>query len=166
MSRIAEIDRKERIDVLYDQRGTQLLAWPVRSDAPAWDPHGNGAHSVEAQVRTVEHYFDAGGAAVGAFGERQPGWRRGRRATSSTWDVAAGVPSRQRAVRATGIGSRLSEEVEQIARTAGDSEVVVSATPSENTVRFYLGRGFQPMAEPLTELLQLEPADVHMLKVL
>jgi len=33
-------------------------------------------------------------------------------------------------------------------------------------VRFYLGRGFQATAEPLAELLELEPEDVHMRKVL
>ena len=41
--------------------------------------------------------------------------------------------------------------------TPGDTEIVVSATPSENTVRFYMGRGYQPMAQPLPELLELEP---------
>ena len=61
-----------------------------------------------------------------------------------------------------GVGRRL----EKIARTAGDSDMVVSATPSENTVRFYLGRGFQPMAEPFAELFELEPEDVHMRKML
>jgi GNAT superfamily N-acetyltransferase len=69
-------------------------------------------------------------------------------------------------LRATGVGSRLSERLEQIARTAGASDMVVSATPSENTVRFYLGRRFQPMATPLAELFELEPDDVHMSKVL
>jgi hypothetical protein len=44
--------------------------------------------------------------------------------------------------------------------------MVVSATPSENTVRFYLGRGFEPMTEPLPELYNLEPEDVHMHKKL
>jgi hypothetical protein len=39
-----------------------------------------------------------------------------------------------------------------------------SATPSLNTVRFYLGRGFEPMSEPLPELYKLEPDDVHMQK--
>ena len=56
--------------------------------------------------------------------------------------------------------------LEQIVRTAGDSEMVVSATPSENTVRFYLGRGDQPTADPLAELFELEPEDVHMRKML
>jgi hypothetical protein len=44
--------------------------------------------------------------------------------------------------------------------------MVVSATPSENTVRFYVGRDLQPTAEPLAELFELEPEDVHMRKVL
>ena len=63
-------------------------------------------------------------------------------------------------------GSRLSDQLEQIASAAGDSDMVVSPTPSENTVRFYLGRGFQPMAKPLAVLFELEPEDVHMGKVL
>jgi len=32
-------------------------------------------------------------------------------------------------VLAAGIGNRLSDQLEQIARTAGDSDMVVSATP-------------------------------------
>ena len=68
--------------------------------------------------------------------------------------------------RATGIGGRLSEQLEQIARTAGDSDMVVSATPSENTVRFYLGRGFTATADPLPELIEREPEDVHLHKLL
>lgn len=43
-------------------------------------------------------------------------------------------------------------------------EIVVTATPSEHTVGFYLGRGYRPMAEPLPELFDLEPNDVHMSK--
>jgi hypothetical protein len=31
-------------------------------------------------------------------------------------------------------------------------------------VRFYLRRGFEPMAEPLPELYEREPEDVHMRK--
>jgi hypothetical protein len=33
-------------------------------------------------------------------------------------------------------------------------------------VRFYLGLGFAPMAEPLAELFALEPEDVHLRKAL
>ena len=68
------------------------------------------------------------------------------------------------ACRGRGIGGRLGDELEALARTAGDTSMVVSATPSLNTVRFYLRRGFEPMAEPLPELFELEPDDVHLLK--
>jgi len=166
LSRIAEIDRTEGIDLVYDQRGTELVARRGDWSAPAWDPDGHGEHSVGAQVRALEHYVDAGGIALGAFvdgrlvgiGVVVPHLRPSI-AQLAFLHVSAPV-------RATGIGSRLSEELERIAGAAGDSDMVVSATPSENTVRFYLGRGFRPMAEPLAELLELEPADVHLRKVL
>jgi GNAT superfamily N-acetyltransferase len=69
-------------------------------------------------------------------------------------------------LRGSGIGSLLSGELEQVAYGAGDSSMVVSATPSANTVRFYQGRGFELMAQPLPELFEREPEDVHMQKVL
>ena len=166
LSRVAEIDRSERIDVLYDQHGTELVARHGDWSAPAWDPNGHGEHSVAAHAHALEQYVDAGGIALGAF------------AGGQLVGIAVVVPHLRPRIaqlaflhvsapwRATGIGSRLSEQLEQIARTGGDSDMVVSATPSENTVRFYLGRGFQPMAEPLAELFELEPEDVHMRKVL
>ena len=56
LSRVAEIDRTERIDVLYDQHGTQLVEQYGNFSAPAWDPDGHGEHSVEAQVRALEYH--------------------------------------------------------------------------------------------------------------
>ncbi|HEV7763198.1 MAG TPA: GNAT family N-acetyltransferase [Acidimicrobiales bacterium] len=166
LSRIVEIDRRERIDVLYDQHGSELVARHGHWSASAWDPEGHGEHSVEAQVHTLEHYVDGGGIALGAFaGGRLVGVgavvAHLRPGIAQLAYLHVSAPS-----RATGIGSCLSGQLEQIARTAGDSDMVVSATPSGNTVRFYLGRGFQPMAEPLAELFELEPDDVHMHKVL
>ena len=66
--------------------------------------------------------------------------------------------------RAQGIGRHLCEELESLAREGGDTTMVVSATPSLNPVRFYLHRGFEPTAEPLPELYELEPEDVHLQK--
>ena len=166
LSRVGEIDRRERIDVVYDQHGSQLVARHGDWSSPAWDPDGHGEHSVAAKVTTLEHYVDIGGIALGAF------------ASGRLVGIAVVVPHVRPGiaqlaflhvsapVRATGIGRSLTEQTEQIARTAGDSTMVVSATPSENTVRFYVRRGFQPMAEPLAELFELEPDDVHMSKEL
>ena len=166
LSRVAEIDRSERINVLYDQHGTQLAARHGTWNASPWDPDGHGEHSVAAQVHALQYHVDMGGIALGAFARGRlvgiavvvPHLRPG--IAQLAW-LHVSAPS-----RAMGIGSRLSEQLEEIARTAGASEMVVSATPSENTVRFYLGRGFQPMADPLAELFELEPEDLHMRKIL
>jgi GNAT superfamily N-acetyltransferase len=117
-------------------------------------------------VHALQYHVDKGGIALGAFasgrlvgiGVVAPHLRPG--IGQLAW-LHVSAPWRAR-----GIGSRLSDQLEQIARTAGDSDMVVSATPSESTVRFYLGRGFQPMAEPFAELFELEPEDVHMRKAL
>jgi GNAT superfamily N-acetyltransferase len=166
LARVGEIDRTERIDVLYVQRGIRLEEQVGDFSAARWDPEGEGEHSVAAQKEALEHYVEAGGLVLGAFdGDRLVGIGvvvpRLRPATAQLAYLHVGDGSRGR-----GIGTRLSAELEGIAREAGDTTMVVSATPSLNTVRFYLRRGFEPMAEPLPELYELEPEDVHMLKSL
>lgn len=166
LRRVGEIDRSERIEVLYDQHGATLIARRGEWAAPAWDPNGDGPHSVAAQLHALERDLDLGGIALGAFAaERLVG-------------IGVVIPHLRPSIaqlaflhvdaawRAMGVGTRLAEELQQIARTAGDVDMVVSATPTGNTVRFYLGLGFQPMAEPLPELFELEPDDVHLRKAL
>ena len=166
LSRVGEIDRTERIEVLFEQHGTELVARRGSWSASAWDPDGHGEHSVDAQRQALMHYADAGGIARGAFSD-------GRLV-----GIGVVVPHMRPAItqlaflhvsqefRAAGVGTRLAADLELVARRAGDREIVVSATPSENTVRFYWGRGYRPMARPLPELLELEPEDVHMRKVI
>lgn len=166
LSRVGEIDRTERIEVLFEQHGTELVARRGSWSASAWDPDGRGEHSVDAQRQALMHYADAGGIARGAFSD-------GRLV-----GIGVVLPRMRPAIaqlaflhvsqefRAAGVGSRLAADLELVARRAGDREIVVSATPSENTVRFYWGRGYRPMARPLPELLELEPEDVHMRKVI
>lgn len=152
--------------MLYEQHGGELVAREGSWNASEWTPDGHGEHSVAAQLQALDHYFDAGGIAIGAVSNGRlvgisvvvPHLRPG---TAQLAYLHVSAPS-----RATGIGGRLCDQVEQIAHEAGDAEIVVSATPSENTVRFYRGRGFVPMEEPLAELFELEPEDVHLRKVL
>jgi GNAT superfamily N-acetyltransferase len=164
--RVGDIDRTERIEVLLEQRGTVLEPRRGTFDAAAWDEDGDGEHSVAAQRRALAHYADVGGVARGAF------------ADARLVGIGVVVPHLRpsiaqlaylhvtRAARSSGIGTRLCDDLERIAQLAGDTEIVVTATPSERTVRFYLGRGYRPLAEPLPELLALEPDDVHLGKPL
>lgn len=166
LSRVGEIDRTEFIDLVYEQRGTELVERPGNWSASAWNTEEHGEHSVEAQRHALEHYVDSGGIAFGAL------------ADGRLVGIGVVVPHLRpdvaqlaflhvtRTLRSAGIGSRLSAELEQVARGAGDSTMVVSATPSANTVRFYQGRGYEPMAQPLPELFEREPEDVHLRKML
>lgn len=163
---IRDIDRTERIESLYTQRGTRLELRTGDWSAPPWDPSGVGEHSISGQQAALEKLMDAGAIALGAFdGNRLVGigvvvtHLRPGVAQLAYLHVTDGY-------RARGIGGRLSDELEGIAREAGDTSMVVSATPSFNTVGFYQRRAFHPMAEPLPELYELEPDDIHMLKEL
>lgn len=166
LDRVREIDRSEVIDTLYVQDGTRLDSRVGEWSAPAWDTGGDGEHSVAAQQRELHALAERGALVLGAFdGDELVG-------IGAIVDaVRPGIAQLAylhvtRVQRAQGIGGRLADELERRAREAGATSIVVSATPSVNTVDFYRRRGYAPMAEPLPELLEHEPEDVHLSKAL
>jgi ribosomal protein S18 acetylase RimI-like enzyme len=162
LARVGEIDRTERIDRLYVQRGTELEAIDGDFSARSWQLEGHGEHSVAHQVEECERWAAAGGIALGAFDESRlvgmgivvPEVRPGV-AQLAFLHVSDGFRDR-------GVGRRLNDELDAIARSGGATRIVVSATPSANTVDFYRRRGYAPTASPLPELLAREPEDVHL----
>jgi hypothetical protein len=48
------------------------------------------------------------------------------------------------------------------ARERGAKRLYISATPSENTINFYLRRGCVVAAEVDPHLFELEPEDIHL----
>jgi ribosomal protein S18 acetylase RimI-like enzyme len=166
LTRVAEIDRTETIDAVYVQRGDRVEVVPGDRSVPPWDPEGTGEHSIAAQREAVVGLVASGAVALGAFkGDRLVGigvvlaHLRPGAAQLAYLHVSDGF-------RGCGIGGRLSDELERLAREAGDTSIVVSATPSYNTVGFYRRRGYEPVAEPFPKLYELEPEDVHMTKPL
>jgi GNAT superfamily N-acetyltransferase len=164
LGRVREIDRTETIDTLFVQHGERLETKHGDFSAAPWDPVGTGVHSVAAQQAELERYVERGSVCIGAFdGDTLVGIGVAR------FHVRVGVAQLaylhvSHGARGQGVGIALTAEIERLVREAGDSALVVSATPSENTVRFYLRRGFTPMAQPLPELYELEPEDVHLEK--
>ena len=166
LDRIGEIDRTERIETMYVQHGARLEERAGDWSATPWSSEGESEHSVAHQRAACELYLAAGALGLCAFeGERLVG------IGLVTPHVRPGVAQLaflhvSHGHRGRGVGGHLAAALERLAREHGDTMMVVSATPSENTVRFYLGRGFEPMAEPFPELYALEPEDVHMHKKL
>jgi GNAT superfamily N-acetyltransferase len=166
LARVREIDRTETIEGRYIHRGIALELERGDFSSPPWDIEGTGMYSVAALQAMLDSSLERGASAIGAFdsgrlvgiGVVLPHLR-----PRVAQLVALYVSS---AERGRGVGVRLCDELELVARTAGDVEMVVSATPSANTVGFYLNRGFAPMADPLPELYELEPEDIHMWKSL
>ena len=66
------------------------------------------------------------------------------------------------AYRRQGLGGRLFNLAKDMARTRGARGLYISATPSENTVDFYMQRGSVVTQEPDAELFELEPEDIHL----
>ncbi len=166
LARIGEIDRTERIETLYVQRGARLEEQAGDFSSPPWSGEGEGEYSVAHQRAECERHLAADALGLVAFdGERLVG------IGLATPHIRPGIAQLaflhvSDGYRGRGVGGHLAGQLERFAREQGDHTMVVSATPSANTVHFYLGRGFEPMAEPLPELYALEPEDVHMLKLL
>ena len=68
--------------------------------------------------------------------------------------------------RGQGVGHALVDLVCTRALELGAARLYVSATPSRNTVEFYLRRGFAPVTTPDPDLFAREPEDIHILREL
>jgi predicted N-acetyltransferase YhbS len=67
-----------------------------------------------------------------------------------------------KAYRKTGLGKQLFELARNTARERGAKMMYISATPSENTINFYLRLGCEVTPHPDPELFALEPEDIHL----
>jgi ribosomal protein S18 acetylase RimI-like enzyme len=66
-----------------------------------------------------------------------------------------------REYRRKGIGTTITRQLLKRASALGSERVYVSSEPSESAVGFYKSFGFDLIAEPLPELYELEPDDIH-----
>lgn len=68
--------------------------------------------------------------------------------------------------RGQGLGQYLFELACQQSLRRGASGLYISATPTENTIKFYLALGCQLCTQPDQTLFELEPEDIHMQYIL
>jgi GNAT superfamily N-acetyltransferase len=164
LDRLTEIDRSEMVRTGYEMRDGDLAPYSVEWNVPSFLPDDEGDHSIAAQIRFCRSHLDRGGRMLGAFdGEKLVGVGiitpeiRPALAQLSYLHVSAGY-------RRAGIAGRIVRTLIAWAADRGAQQIYVSATPSESAINFYLALGFSPTNEPVPELFELEPDDIHMIK--
>ncbi len=149
------IDRREIHHNIYVMKDGEMVLTPYYFDVKGWP---------DTNSEKLYACFDRGGTFFGMFdGDQLVG-------SSAVDTVRRGTNGDQlelkmlhvsRDYRATGVGTTLFEAAKDVVRERGAEWMYVSATPTENTVHFYLGRGCQLAVPPDPELLALEPEDIH-----
>ena len=154
------IDRSETVDGIYHHAGDKLVL-----KTGHWDVRGWSASVRALQSALLEECLDQGGTFYGAFEDDQ---LIGVAVLESRF-IGRGKDQLQlkflhvsRRNRNDGVGSRLFQKTVERARDLGARRLYISATPSENTVDFYLGLGCRVTNEVDPDLFDLEPEDIHL----
>jgi predicted N-acetyltransferase YhbS len=154
------IDRSEIVENVYDHKDGRLILKPEHYDMKGWPP---GEPELYGPI--LFDCYDHGGTFYGAF-------------DGDTLVGAAVLESRfigrerdqlqllflhvSRKHRQAGLGCMLFQKAVSRARELGARRLYISATPSENTVRFYLRRGCRVTEDVDPDLFELEPDDIHL----
>ncbi len=163
---IGDIDRSEEVRAGYEMREGSLRRVDVHWDVPPWRPDGDGDHTVPAKIAGCRQDMDRGAVAYGAFsGERMAGigvlLPELHEGMAQLTFLHVSRPHRR-----AGIAAALVDELFRVAGKRGATSVYVSSAPTESAVGFYLRHRFRPTDEPDSDLLALEPEDIHMVKQL
>ena len=160
IEQVWNIDRSEVVDNIYRFANGTLVLRPHHLDVPGWPP---GAAKKTTPI--LHDCFDRGGWFYGAF---EGGGLVGvvvldnKRIGKYKDQLQLKFLHVSRSYRNSGLGTQLFERARTAARERGARRLYISATPSENTVNFYLRLGCAVTAEPDPELLELEPEDIHL----
>jgi GNAT superfamily N-acetyltransferase len=160
IERIWTIDRREHIANIYRLVDGRMELEAHDVDVPGWHPD-----TVANTTPLLFEMFDRGARLFGAFDGEQlagisvldtlPRGERGDLLQLAFMHVG-------RDYRRQGLGARLFEQARAAARELGARGLYISATPSENTIRFYQRCGATLLAVPDPELFAMEPEDIHL----
>ncbi len=155
------IDRSEVHHHVYRVQHGELVLTPAYFNIPGWAPG-----MAEEETPRLHACFDRGGAFLGTF-DHDHLVGAAVVDTGPLGEARDQVQLRElyvsRAYRGQGVGTHLFEAARHVARAQGARFLYISATPTENTVNFYLGRGCVLADPPNPDLFALEPDDIHLL---
>ncbi|MCP4002583.1 MAG: GNAT family N-acetyltransferase [bacterium] len=159
---IAEIDRSERVTQKYVSKDGELELVEVDWDIGRWSTDGSGPHSIRAMLEEWSLYLQGDSVLWGAFDEeRLVGFIVYRPNLAPRMGQLA-LLFISKAYRRRGVGQQLFQLLTEYARNDGVESLYVTATPTRGTVDFYQSLGFCLTDQPLPEMLEMEPEDIHM----
>lgn len=164
IEKLVQMDRTESIEHVFYVREGEL-----RLEKEHWNVKDWSSAEKQKRIATLQQRYDCGATIFGAFDDS-------RLVGMSVLDhrpLCSGVDRLNlngmwvsHKYRGKGIGKTLFRLAEQKARELGAGAMYVSATPSENTIRFYMAMGCRP-AKPIDpDLFKREPEDIHLELVL
>ncbi|UCG02282.1 MAG: GNAT family N-acetyltransferase [Candidatus Heimdallarchaeota archaeon] len=160
IKRISEIDRTETVEYIYYHREGKLELVEEYYEINEWNQEEELRH-----ISSLNDIYQRGGFIFGAFDKLYIvgiisldnefiGRNKDQLNLAGLWV--------SKDYRKKGVGKTLVELVKEKAKEMGARKLYVSATPSQNTVHFYMNRGFDLAKEVNEKLYELEPDDIHM----
>jgi len=168
INRLLEIDRAEIVEKIYYHRNGDFVL-----EDEFWDVSDWSLAEKRSRISQLQSMFDEGATFYGAFHQKSSA------ANESFILVGMALLTHQplktgtdrlnlaglwvsQPFRSKGIGTQLVNLIIQAAQTRRAKSVYVSATPSENTIRFYRSLGFQSANPVDPDLFTEEPEDIHL----
>ncbi len=160
IERVWNIERSEVTENVYHLENGTLVLRPEHHDLTGWPPG-----EAEKYTPILLDCFDRGGWFYVAFDDAE---LIGAVVLDSKWigkrkdQLQLKFLHVSSAYRRRGLGTQLFELARATARERKATRMYISATPSENTVNFYLRLGCAIAREPDPDLFALEPEDIHL----
>lgn len=164
IKRLGEMDRSEKVTLLYKYSKGKLLPEETDLNVPRWREE-----DVERQINKLSAELDQGGT---LFGATDGGVLAGLAVLGNKFvgehsdELQLASLHVSRAYRRQGIATKLFEAASKIAKEKGAKRLYISVTPSESAVGFYLSHGCKLATHVDEELFAQEPEDIHMIKEL
>ena len=160
IKQVWNIDRSEVVDNIYHLEKGTLVLRPQHFDVRGWPPG-----EAEKYMPILLDCFDRGGWFHGVFDDAAlvgVAVLESKRIGERKDQLQLKFLHVSNSYRNRGLGTELFELARATAHERGVRRLYISATPSENTIKFYLRLGCRVTGEPDPELVELEPEDIHL----
>ena len=160
IEKVRDITRNEVVEQVYYFEGGRLILKDEFHDMKGWNPG-----ELDGCIVHLYDIFDRNGNLFGAFEENK---LIGISALESEF---MGQDENQLQLyfhqvdsnfRSKGVGGKLFRKAMEKAIGLGAKSLYISATPSKNTIGFYLHMGCRLASEVNLKLFRLEPRDIHL----